>query len=734
MSKRRVFISYSSCDRKTVEKIVENFIYFGFDVWYDKNIGVGEEWWKKILFEIKERDFLAFIISENSLESEACKSEYEYAIALNKHILPILIDKKVDYNLIPIKLRDKQILDYKFKILTTEGAWKTQLTKSINSREDEERSLPNPMPKEPIAPTDDKLCTLIDKINTKEGLAFNEQQEIVSELKDILYTSSKREGAIKALARLKKTSYVAKAIETEIDDLLESNGFDLKKYLPIIIGAIVALVGVYIGIKFFSTNPQSPEPTPTPFPTLTPQVTPTITPFQTSTPLPIQTPGATPTPAISLLKICGSNMLNHEIMPDLVEKFLKEQNYSDIRKKKEHNLKKNIFGTKDGQQYKVEIKADGTRNGYDDLKNKTCDIAVSYGEMSKERAKNFNEDSFAFDAITVVVNKENRIDSLSSHQIRKIFHGDISDWSEIPKSGRRGEIVLYTMRRKSGIYHEFVHDLTKNGHNLNIKTHEEFSSHEELEKKVAITPNAIGFVSNEHVTPNVKGLALNESGHLVYPTASKIISEEYDLYDELFLYTRLKPVSLEENFRVFIDKDSTQEWIANNTKLIAADIITESELEDEERERKSILNYQRLNSNFKNIMQQLVKTPVNFHFETGKNRVDHEVNIHLRQLNYLLNKHPEYKNKEIVIIGFSDSEGGDSEQNRRLSKLRAETVHTLLNDKNIIASHKMEVCGFGAHMPLLLERDADNEHERRVDRRVEIWIDAKGTFRSSLCD
>ena len=452
----------------------------------------------------------------------------------------------------------------------------------------------------------------------------------------------------------------------------------------------------------------------------------------------------------TLFKICGSNMINHEIMPTLVENFLKNQGYKDIKSLKGKNNIKVIQATKDNKEYKVEIKADGTKNGYRELRDNSCDIASSYGEMDITEAKRFSfnikqeqyEDPFAFDAIAIVVNTQNNIEALTTDDLINIFNGTVRDWSNVKNSNLYGDITLYTMSRNSGIYHEFVHDLSRKRGNryydLQIASHREFSSHEDLERAVSENRNAIGFVSFEHITNNVKVLGLIEGEHIIFPSRGTIFSEEYDLYDELFIYTNRDSLQnkIVKNFRVFLDSYKTQEWLAKNTKLIPIEIVTDDEMRYEESEKQKILEQIDVKGEYREILKNLVKTPINFHFERGEHNMDHEGHIHIKQLNYLLKKHPEYKGKDIVLIGYSDSVGGDSKKNRELSLRRAIDVKNFIIRNNIIGHHKIDICGFGAYTPLLLEPHAHNEHETRIDRRVEVWIDKLGKFnprRFRLC-
>ena len=61
-----------------------------------------------------------------------------------------------------------------------------------------------------------------------------------------------------------------------------------------------------------------------------------------------------------------------------------------------------------------------------------CDIGMSSRELKDEElAEGIQETQIAMDGIAVVVNNENTIDNLTSEQIRQIFTGEITDWSQV---------------------------------------------------------------------------------------------------------------------------------------------------------------------------------------------------------------------------------------------------------------------------------------------------------------
>jgi WD40 repeat protein len=87
----KVFISYSRRNQQFVQHMAEALHGRGFDVWVDvEDIPKSAEWWREICKGIEAADVFIFIITPDSLQSEVCNWEADYAILLNKRIIPIL--------------------------------------------------------------------------------------------------------------------------------------------------------------------------------------------------------------------------------------------------------------------------------------------------------------------------------------------------------------------------------------------------------------------------------------------------------------------------------------------------------------------------------------------------------------------------------------------------------------------------------------------------------------------
>lgn len=86
----QIFISYKRSDREFVDTLIP-LIREKYDVWFDEEIIGGTNWWEKILKEIADCDLFIYLISDESLESPYCQSEFLEALRLRKQFLPVVI-------------------------------------------------------------------------------------------------------------------------------------------------------------------------------------------------------------------------------------------------------------------------------------------------------------------------------------------------------------------------------------------------------------------------------------------------------------------------------------------------------------------------------------------------------------------------------------------------------------------------------------------------------------------
>jgi WD40 repeat protein len=108
----QVFLAYSEPDNAIKEKIRKTLIRSSITVWTNKtDIKTGRAFQKAINQGIEGADNFVYLISEDSLKSPHCQQELNLALAINKRIIPLLIEK-IDLQLIPRQLQKLQFIDF----------------------------------------------------------------------------------------------------------------------------------------------------------------------------------------------------------------------------------------------------------------------------------------------------------------------------------------------------------------------------------------------------------------------------------------------------------------------------------------------------------------------------------------------------------------------------------------------------------------------------------------------
>lgn len=115
----------------------------------------------------------------------------------------------------------------------------------------------------------------------------------------------------------------------------------------------------------------------------------------------------------------------------------------------------------------------------------------------------------ARDAICLVVNNANGIGNLTAQQVKDIFSGAITNWSQVAGSGRSGSINVYVRTAASGTQDAF--DKLFMGSTAHKSGESQKASNGLIQQAVKSDPNGIGYVSEAFTTGvrslNYKGVA-----------------------------------------------------------------------------------------------------------------------------------------------------------------------------------------------------------------------------------
>jgi hypothetical protein len=108
----RTFVSYASITRREITALVKDIEDLGYAAWFDQELTGGHAWWQTILNSIEQSDVFIFALTPQALDSYPCRLEYEYAQAIGKRILPVMLTQ-VNTNFLPPALSEIQYVDFR---------------------------------------------------------------------------------------------------------------------------------------------------------------------------------------------------------------------------------------------------------------------------------------------------------------------------------------------------------------------------------------------------------------------------------------------------------------------------------------------------------------------------------------------------------------------------------------------------------------------------------------------
>ena len=79
----------------------------------------------------------------------------------------------------------------------------------------------------------------------------------------------------------------------------------------------------------------------------------------------------------------------------------------------------------------IEIQLSDSTSGMNAAINGTCDIGMASRELKDREKAELRATAIALDGVAVIVNPENPADNLTSEQIKSVFTGEITKWSEV---------------------------------------------------------------------------------------------------------------------------------------------------------------------------------------------------------------------------------------------------------------------------------------------------------------
>lgn len=217
----------------------------------------------------------------------------------------------------------------------------------------------------------------------------------------------------------------------------------------------------------------------------------------------------------------------------------------------------------------ISVTGGGSGTGIAALINGTVDIANASRSIKPEeieliRTNNVEPIEFvvARDAIAVIINPDNPIETLTLQQISDIFSGKYNNWLEL--GGEDRPIVRLSRETNSGTHVYFLEEVLRLGDSGNDTLFSAdtllLPSSEGITAEVRDNPNAIGYDGLGYVTPEVKVVAVSTAAGMefVIPSAETVNNGTYPIARDLYMYTSGQPSEVEESYLEWIMSPGAQ--------------------------------------------------------------------------------------------------------------------------------------------------------------------------------
>lgn len=410
------------------------------------------------------------------------------------------------------------------------------------------------------------------------------------------------------------------------------------------------------------------------------------------------------------LRLYGSNTVGAELAPALVRQWLGNKGYNQLDEELEGEELIIQALNKAGKSLTVELDRQGSSTGFAALLEEKADIGMSSRPIKSSevaRLKKYGncdtaacEYVVALDGIAIIVNPANSVATLSKEQVRSIFSGEVSNWSQL--GGTAGAIKVYSLDDASGTYDTFKSLVLGKGKLAAGAVRH--ASHAFISEEVSKDPMAIGFVGLPFVA-KAKALAVADGeAHAIQPASFSVATEDYVLARRLFLYMPEAQASpLAKEFVQFAISEAGQA-VVDKVGFVSQDVQADQIVLDDNVPEE----YRQLSADAKRLS-------LNFRFHKGETKLDNKAQRDVARLKAFMDR-AENRKRELMLFGFADSNESMPIVSLQLSMDRADAVADLLMKQGMVPR---KVRGYGNVVPVASN---DSEAGRHKNRRVEVWV------------
>lgn len=437
------------------------------------------------------------------------------------------------------------------------------------------------------------------------------------------------------------------------------------------------------------------------------------------------------------VQIRGSDTIGNGLMPLLLSGYANNLNAES--KVQETGLDGEIVATLVGESGygdkigSLAVTPTNSSDAFASLEDGSTDIGMSARRITRSEARALKEAGagnmvnpaqehlFAVDSLVVITHPSNPVDQISIEQLRDIYSGQITNWSEL--GGNDAPITVVNLQEGSGTRQVFKTRVFGDAASGSDISQSIVNDSITMAFLVNDDPNAIGYVGYAFQR-GAKALDLiNECGIVSESDSFAAKVEEYALQRRLYLYNRADLENGAANDFINYVMSGDADALIAKSGFIDLGIVTKSQDLDSQRAQTLLASGE--DAYEKGIIREMMTEMVNydrlsttFRFRAASPRLDDRALDDMERLTAYLEGKP--STTSVLFVGFTDNTG-TFDSNTELSISRAEQVVSELREfaGDRLSGINLQATGYGQLAPSACNL---TDSGRAVNRRVEVWI------------
>ena len=211
----------------------------------------------------------------------------------------------------------------------------------------------------------------------------------------------------------------------------------------------------------------------------------------------------------------------------------------------------------------IEIQGGGSSVGVTSAGEGTVDIGNASRNIKPSEFESFPEIqvfTIAYDGIAIVTHPDIQLSTLSVEQVKDIFAGEITNFTEI--GGPDAEIIVVSREEGSGTRAAFEELVMESGDTEKVISEDALlqQSNGQVRTTVSTTPNAIGYLSFGFLDDSINVVPIDN----VVPSVENVLNDSYTIFRPLNMLTNGDPGDLAQAFLDFILSEAGQAIVAED--------------------------------------------------------------------------------------------------------------------------------------------------------------------------